>query len=236
MPYVSCEACELRFHAVATHSTVARCPSCDAAIDGDDERALRGARASAGSAVHTALDGHALVLLTFFVRRALEAEAGIALWAETVAHAHLAARRLRTSSEAVGWLDAMAYRQLARFRATGRTESRALRRLGLCPPVPAAEEIVGLDVLAGLPALRSEVARRLALLPEGTREIVRLCVVEGHPTAAVAAQVGISQEDVRRQVSNSLRAVAHTLARPPAPEAIDGLPSLAAWLAAARAG
>ena len=91
---------------------------------------------TSGGALQEALEQHAVVLLVFCVRRTLEVEAGLALWAETIAQTQLAARRLHTSDEAVAWLDAMAYRQLARFRATGRAGDRALRRLGLCVPEP----------------------------------------------------------------------------------------------------
>src|ERR1700709_1484926 len=50
------------------------------------------------TALDSALDDHGVVLLVFFVRRALDAEAGIALWAETVACAHAAGRHMRARS------------------------------------------------------------------------------------------------------------------------------------------
>jgi DNA-directed RNA polymerase specialized sigma24 family protein len=200
MPYVTCPACGLRFHAVAAHSTVVRCPKCDVDLARDGRPAP--AATGGGGVVEAALESHAVVLLIFFVRRALEAEAGIALWAETVAQAHLAAHRLATTSEAVAWLDAMAYRQLARYRAGGRPDGRGLRRLGLGLPQPGAAEILDVDLLADLPRLRALAEHALATLPERGREIVRLRVVE------------------RRS------------AKAPASGALEALPALRAWLRA----
>lgn len=239
MPYVACSACGLRFHAVAAHSTIVRCPECDVALPGVDPRAAV-ASADAG-AVHGALATHGVVLLTFFVRRALEAEAGIALWAETVSEAHLAARRLCTSSEAVAWLDAMAYRQLARYRASGRADVRALRRLGLALPQPDAGEILDIDLLADLPHLRALAEHALATLPERSREMVRLRVVERRPVCEVAARMRITEDHVRSRVSRDLRVATQAPGPVPPADAIDELPALRAWLWAtpelhARAG
>ena len=165
------------------------------------------------------------------MRRTLEAEAGIALWAETVAQAHLVARRLATSTEAVAWLDAMAYRQLARHRA-GRPDGRGLHGLGLAAPEPAAREILDIDLLAGLPELRVLAERALATLTDRSREIVRLRVVERRPAAVVAARMGISEHDVRSLVSRSLRVAAQAPAPAPTAGDHDTLPALRAWLRA----
>jgi len=186
----------------------------------------------ADGAVHGALEDHAVVLLIFFVRRAVEAEAGIGLWSETVAQAHLATRRLGTSSEAVAWLDAMAYRQLARFRAAGRCEARGLRRLGLGLPQPDAREMIEIDLLADLPRLRGLAERSLATLPERAGEIVRLRVVERRPACAVAERMGLTEHLVRSQVSRSLRVATQAPVAAPAADAIDELPTLRAWLRA----
>ena len=183
-----------------------------------------------GSPLHDALDEHALVLLVFFVRRTLEVEAGLALWAETIAQAHLSARRLGTTGEAVAWLDAMAYRQLARFRATGRADDRGLRRLGLRGPEPEPGELAAIDWLAGLPGLRARAAARPPALTERTREIVRLRVVEGQSADAVAERMGVTGDMVRAKVSRSLRGAAQSPGAPPAPNAIGALPTLRGWL------
>ena len=183
-------------------------------------------------ALQEALRQHAVVLLVFCVRRTLEVEAGLALWAETIAQAHLAGRRLDTTGEAVAWLDAMAYRQLARFRATGRADGRALRRLGLCAPEPEPGELAAIDWLAGLPGLRARAAARPPALSERGREIVRLRVVEGQPAQTVADEMGLTEEVVRARVSRGLRDAAQSPGAAPAEDAIDALPTLRAWLAA----
>lgn len=230
MPYVSCPACDLRFHAVATHSTVARCPHCDAALPGDHGQVT--ALTPQAGALPEALEQHAVVLLVFTVRRTLEVEAGLALWAETIAQAQLAGRRLRTTAEAVAWLDAMAYRQLARFRATGRSDDRALRRLGLAVPEPEPGELAEIDRLAGLPELRRRAAVRPPALSERGREIVRLRVVEELPAQDVAERLDVTEDMVRARVSRGLRDAAQAAGAPPDEDAIDALPSLRAWLEA----
>lgn len=184
------------------------------------------------SPLHAALDEHGLVLLAFCVRRTLEVEAGLALWAETIAQSQLSGRRLRTTRDAIAWLDAMAYRQLARFRATGRADDRALRRLGLSVPEPQAGELAAIDRLAGLPALRARAAARPPALSERSREIVRLRVVEGQPADAVAEQMGVTGDIVRAKVSRGLRDAAQAPGAPPAADAIHALPTLRAWLQA----
>jgi DNA-directed RNA polymerase specialized sigma24 family protein len=182
------------------------------------------------SPLHDALERHALVLLVFCVRRTFEVEAGLALWAETIAQSHLSARRLHTTGEAVAWLEAMAYRELARFRATGRPDGRALRRLGLCVPEPEPAELAAIDWLAGLPGLRARAAARPPALSERGREIVRLRVVEGQAAQTVADQMGITEDMVRARVSRGLRDAAQSPGAPPAADAIDMLPTLQAWL------
>ena len=185
-----------------------------------------------GSPLHDALGEHALVLLVFFVRRTLEVEAGLALWAETIAQAHLAARRLHTTDEAVAWLDAMAYRQLARFRATGRADDRGRRRLGLGGLDPEPGELAAIDRLAGLPGLRARAATRPPALTERAREIVRLRVVERQSADEVAERMGVTGDMVRAKVSRSLRDAAQSPGAPPAAGAIGALPTLHAWLQA----
>jgi DNA-directed RNA polymerase specialized sigma24 family protein len=187
---------------------------------------------TSGSALQEALEQHAVVLLVFCVRRTLEVEAGLALWAETIAQSQLAARRLRTTADAVAWLDAMAYRQLARFRATGRADGRALRRLGLCVPEPEPGELATIDRLAGLPDLRAGAAARPPALSERGREIVRLRVVEGQPAETVADEMGVTGDIVRARVSRGLRDAAQSPGAAPAGDAIAALPTLQYWLQA----
>ena len=69
-------------------------------------------------------------------------------------------------------------------------------------------------------------------LPDRSREIVRLRVVERRPAAVVAAQMGISEHDVRSQVSRSLRVAAQAPAPALAAGDLDTLPALRAWLRA----
>jgi len=187
---------------------------------------------TSGSALQEALEQHAVVLLVFCVRRTLEVEAGLALWVETIAQAHLAGRRLDTTGEAVAWLDAMAYRQLARFRATGRADGRALRRLGLCAPAPEPGELAEIERLAGLPELRRGAAARPPALTERGHEIVRLRVVDGQSADEVAERMGVTGDMVRAKVSRSLRDAAQTPGAAPAADAIGALPAVRAWLQA----
>ncbi len=158
-------------------------------------------------------DERAEALLVFFTRRTFDPEAALDLWAETFAQAYSGRRRFRGSrdDELVSWLYGIAYRQLALYMRRGRTEQRALKRLGLQQPEALDGELERLEELAGLSDLRTVVADALQGLPVPQQEALRLRVVDELPYPEIAARLGVSQPTARARVSRALRALSHAV-------------------------
>lgn len=154
-------------------------------------------------------------LLLFLVRRTADAQVAMDLWAETFALAVEGRRRYRGTSdaEAAGWLYGIARRQLALYYRRGRTEDRAVRRLGLERPPAPPEVLAEAERRAGLDAVRVELAAALATLSEPVRDAVRLRVVDELPYADLAARLRISEPAARARVSRGLAALADLLDR-----------------------
>ncbi len=131
MPYVRCGGCALRFYTAAAVATRGQCPSCGTPVRGRPR--ARGLDDAAFAALYEA---RAETLLAFFVPRVPSTTLAVTLWAETLAEALSVRHRYRGSSDeqAALWLEAIAYRQLARFRAQDEFDPVHLRRLGLQPP------------------------------------------------------------------------------------------------------
>lgn len=131
MPYVCCRGCGLRFYTAAAYTTRGDCPRC-----GVPAPLRNRARGLDDAAFATLYDARAKPLLEFFGRRSSDAHVVIELWAETLAHSATIRQRFRghTPDDAAAWLDAISYRQLARFRHNGCVEPTSLRRLGLQAP------------------------------------------------------------------------------------------------------
>ena len=161
-------------------------------------------------------DEHAERLLVFFARRTFDLEVARDLWAETLMAAFAGKRRFRgrgADAEAA-WLYGIAHRQLARYWRRGRAELKALRRRGLEPPALVDLDYERVEALAGLAPLRAAVARELAGLSPGSREAVRLRVVDELPYPEVAARLRVSEPTARARVSRALRQLAAALPAP----------------------
>lgn len=154
-------------------------------------------------------DQRAQALLVFFTRRTFDAEVALDLWAETFAQAYSGRQRFRGSSdeELVSWLYGIAYRQLALYVRRGRTEQRALKRLGLQRPEALDGELERLEELAGLSDLRSVVAVALADLPSAQQQALQMRVVDELSYPEMATRLGISQPTARARVSRALHAL-----------------------------
>lgn len=131
MPYVRCRGCALRFYTAAAWSTRGDCPLC-----GTPARAPRRPRGLDDEMCSALYDARAGELLAFLARRTSDEHTAVQLWAETLAHALSIRDRFRgdTVDHAALWLEAIAYRQLARYRARGHVEPVNLRRLALQAP------------------------------------------------------------------------------------------------------
>jgi len=160
---------------------------------------------------------HARTVLVHLTRRTFDPEAALELTAETFAQAFASRRRFRGDSDddVARWLLGIANHVHARSVRRGRAESRALRRLGVQVPPAEPEDLARIVELAGLAALRADVAAGLAALPDAHREAVRLRVVEELPYPEVAARLAVTEQAARARVSRGLRGLRAAL-EPPA--------------------
>jgi len=151
----------------------------------------------------------AAAMLVYFTRRCYDAQLAVDLVAETFACAHAQRGQFRgvTAAEAQAWVWAIARHALSDALRRGHAERRALRRLGVEPPVLADEELLRVEELAGLADLRVVVAAALEQLAPEQREALRLRVVEELGYPEVAARLRISQEAARARISRGLRAL-----------------------------
>jgi RNA polymerase sigma-70 factor, ECF subfamily len=160
-------------------------------------------------------------LLSFCARRTLDVDLALDLVGEAFAVAFERRGRFRGSSreEAVAWLYSIARTLISHHFRRVEVERRALRRLGVEPPVMGDEERREVERLAGLDALRTTVAGELDALPLEQRLAVQLRVVEELAYPQIAARLGVSQPAARQRVSRGLRTLAQRLA--PMQEVLD---------------
>ena len=163
---------------------------------------------------------HAEAMVTFFARRTYDPDAAIDLVGETfaVAIAERSRFRGRSDEEAAGWLYGIARNLLHGWYRRGDVERRALARLRVDTRGLTDVEYERVEELAGLEALRAEVATRMDGLTEDQREAVALRIVHERSYADIAATLGVSVETARARVSRGLRVLAKTVDA----EAADG--------------
>jgi RNA polymerase sigma factor (sigma-70 family) len=152
-------------------------------------------------------------LLGYLARRTADPELALELLAETFAQALTSRRRFHGASEdeAVGWLYGIAKKQLAMYYRRGRCEQKALKRLGIEPEPPSPEVLDEVAQRAQLDDLREELAAAMATLSPGTRDAVRLRVLDELPYCDLAQRLGISETAARVRVSRGLSALAGLL-------------------------
>src|SRR6478609_3711829 len=132
-------------------------------------------------------------LLSYFARRTADPEVALDLLAETFAQAVASQRKFRDDGDPVGWLYGIAKKQLALFYRRGRTEQRALKRLGIEREQPSPEVLAEIVARAGLQQLRVELGVAMAALTPNTRDAVRLRVVDELSYTDLADRLGISE-------------------------------------------
>lgn len=152
-------------------------------------------------------------LLVWFTRRTFDPEAALDLTGETFAKAFLGRRKLRGTDAvaARAWLYGIARHELSRFWRRGRTETRAMRRLGMEREELAPSEQERLERLADLDSLRTAVATALEYVPPDQVEAIKLRVVEELPYPELADRLGVSEQAARARVSRGLRRLAELL-------------------------
>ncbi|HEX3873834.1 MAG TPA: sigma-70 family RNA polymerase sigma factor [Solirubrobacteraceae bacterium] len=157
-------------------------------------------------------------VLVFLARRTLDVEVALDLAAETFAQAWQGWAKVRLDSpeEVRGWLFTIARRQLGRYLRRGRVERRALERAGLDVPVLRDDDLLEIERLADLAALRTRLNAGLHELSGAQRDAVRLRIVDEVPYPDLARRLGVSEPTARARVSRGLRALAAALEPAPA--------------------
>jgi RNA polymerase sigma factor (sigma-70 family) len=152
-------------------------------------------------------------LLLFFAHRTLDADVAMDLTAETFAQAYRGWPRLRGRAVEArqAWLYTIARRRLSRYLRRGRVERRAIARLGIETPVVHEDDLAEIERRAGLPELRSALARELQQLSDGQRRALELRIIDERPYPEIASSLGISELAARARVSRALRALERSL-------------------------
>jgi RNA polymerase sigma factor (sigma-70 family) len=127
------------------------------------------------------------------------------LLAETFAQVVCSVGRYRgdTDAAATGWVWAIARNLLRHYYRHQQVEARARRRLGVVEAEHTDLRATG-DVGARLHAALDE-------LPEGTRESVRLRMIDELSYDEIASRQGCSESAVRKRVSRGMRTLAIVL-------------------------
>jgi RNA polymerase sigma factor (sigma-70 family) len=163
--------------------------------------------------IETLFVRHREELLTFFVRRTSDTGIGLELWAETFAQALASRGRYRGSGDedAAAWLFGIARKQLAHYYRRGKAERRAMRRLGIEPPVANPETEAEILRRAGFEDVRQIIAAALAMLPEDTRTAITLRIVDELSYPDLAARLAITEQAARMRVSRGMRTLGSVL-------------------------
>ena len=155
-------------------------------------------------------------VMRFFLTRTFDLDLAVELTAETFALAFERRAQFRGDSEAeaVGWVFAIAQRQLALFHRSGKVHRRALDRLGLQLPAPSEEDVERAVELIAAEQQHADLNRRLSALPAHQRDAVALRVVDELSYSEVAERLGVSEQTARARVSRGLSALRARLAVP----------------------
>jgi RNA polymerase sigma factor (sigma-70 family) len=148
--------------------------------------------------------------LVFITRRVLDPQIAADLWGEcwAIAFEQRGTCRAATAVEEEGWVFAIARRLIAYYYRKGRIEQRAIYRLRWQLDPVGDDDHQRLIELAGLDALRDQLAAGLAELTEREREALELRVVQELEYPAVAQTLGCSEQAARTRVSRALRSLA----------------------------
>jgi DNA-directed RNA polymerase specialized sigma24 family protein len=156
---------------------------------------------------------HAEALLVFFARRTLDAEAAADLTGETFAQALASRHRFRDHGDgAAPWLYGIAQHQLSRFYRRGKAGAKRANDLA-CPRGPSCRT-TSCSASRSSSTSRRRLPRCGARWPTcrgGLRDAVALRIVDSQPYAAIAAELGCSEQAARLRVSRGLRRLATTI-------------------------
>jgi RNA polymerase sigma factor (sigma-70 family) len=156
---------------------------------------------------------HGDELLRFLVRRTGDSEIAADLWAETFAQALASRGRFRGTDEqqARAWLFTIARRQLSRYYRRGKSERRAMQRLGIERPAINPETEAEIVRRAGLDEVRQSIAAGVAMLSTDAREAIMLRVVDELSYSDLASRLAISEQAARLRVSRGMKVLGRVL-------------------------
>ncbi|MBJ7354714.1 MAG: RNA polymerase sigma factor [Thermoleophilaceae bacterium] len=148
---------------------------------------------------------HSPLLLRYLMRRTFDAQAAVELMAETFATAY--EKRAACNGPEVGraWVFGIANNMLLDFYRSGKTERRAVDRIGLAVPEVHDDDLERIEDLAGTAELRGAVATALRDLSDKHRTALELRVVQERSYEEVAGAMGVSEDVARARVSRALK-------------------------------
>jgi RNA polymerase sigma-70 factor (ECF subfamily) len=152
-------------------------------------------------------------VLRYLARQTLDPEVAFDLMAETFAQMFACLDDFRGSTEDEGraWMWAIARHQLYRWRERRRVETTHLARLGIAVADLGEAEYERIEQLADLERFRPALGAALAALPEDTRRILEMRVVQQRPYVEIGELFGTTAGAIRIRVSRALRDLARVL-------------------------
>lgn len=108
---------------------------------------------------------------------------------------------------AASWLLAIAHNLLVDAARRGRVADQSRQRLGMDPIQLIDEELERVDEQGSVGEATAELRRYVSELPPEQREAVERRVLQEHSYAAMAEQIGCSQQVARKRVSRGLAAL-----------------------------
>jgi RNA polymerase sigma-70 factor (ECF subfamily) len=152
-------------------------------------------------------------VLGYLARQTLDPEVAFDLMAETFAQmfAGLDGFRGNTEAEGCAWMWTIARHQLYRWRERRKTEREHLTRLGIPVATLGEVEYERIEELADLERFLPVLERSLAALPDGTRRVLEMRIVEHRPYVEIGELLGTTAGAIRIRVSRALRELARVL-------------------------
>jgi RNA polymerase sigma-70 factor (ECF subfamily) len=148
---------------------------------------------------------HSPLLLRYLMRRTFDAQAAVELMAETFAIAYEKRTSCRNPEAARAWIFGIADNLLRDFFRSGKTERRAVERMGIAVPEVHDDDLGRIEELAGTAELRGAVAVALRGLNDEHRTALELRVVQEQSYPDVAVLMGVSEDVARARVSRALK-------------------------------
>ncbi|HET6505203.1 MAG TPA: RNA polymerase sigma factor [Baekduia sp.] len=158
-------------------------------------------------------------VVRYLAHRTHDVEAACDLAAETFVQMYMSLDGFRGSTEDEGraWMWTIARHQLYRWRERRLAEAQHLARLVLVAADLGEAEYERVEQLTDVERFRPVLDRALTQLPDETRRILVMRVVEHRPYVDIGQLYGTTAGAIRIRVSRALRDLARVLERPGAP-------------------